>query len=132
MKMSRLLLFFLVLGCTTAYFSTLCAADSFLDGFWADDGKEEVAASQTEKSEGDEEVNIQKEKLNRIADEQPKLEIRDPTADTTANLENAKQGSLTHVMLQAFDLNGDGRLDAEERSKIDKKVLPPINLRVPL
>ena len=130
--MSRLLLFFLVLGCTTAYFSTLCAADSFLDGFWADDGKEEAAAPQTEKSEGDEEVNIQKEKLNRIADEQPKLEIRDPTADTTANLENAKQGSLTHVMLQAFDLNGDGRLDAEERSKIDKKVLPPINLRVPL
>jgi hypothetical protein len=33
-------------------------------------------------------------------------------------------------MLQAFDLNGDGRLDAEERSKIDKKVLPRINLRV--
>ena len=37
-------------------------------------------------------------------------------------LENRKPGPVSHVMLQAFDENGDGVLSSIERAKINKNV----------
>ena len=37
-------------------------------------------------------------------------------------LENRKPGPVSHVMLQAFDENGDGLLSSIERAKINKNV----------
>lgn len=43
-------------------------------------------------------------------------------AEQVAPLENHKPGPMAHVMLQAFDEDGDGLLDSKELAKINKNV----------
>ena len=45
-----------------------------------------------------------------------------PASTPLEELENHKPGPVSHVMLQAFDENGDGVLSSSERAKINKNV----------
>lgn len=123
--MSRLGLLLFFMCCSGLIFSSHCAGESLFDGFWDEGTKEDIdnslpAVREVRDVEAEQEIDIQSEMLQRMADEE-QLEVRSPLIGADA-LGKVKSGPLPHVMLQAFDTDGDGVLSPEERAKIDKKV----------
>jgi uncharacterized membrane protein YebE (DUF533 family) len=91
--MSRLLLLLLVLGCTITFFLSASSGASV--------GGDDVSSL------------IDDGATNTITKKQ--------TADHPATAPGTAEKK--HVLVQAFDTNGDGRLDDAERAKIGSKVL---------
>ncbi len=109
---------FVVLSCLLLAFAW--AEEDEANGFWSEKAEDEAMGGEPqERSEEEQQFDMFK-KLTVEETEAGKLNLNNPL-EPDSLLNGAKRGPMNHVMLQAFDTDGDGLLSQEELGKINKK-----------
>jgi len=104
------------------FVSQATGKEASLEHFWEVDSVAETGPSDPLSVRGGEDINIQREKLERLSEEGLEVKINHPLVNPLQK-EEVKGAALTHVMLQAYDTDGNGYLSPEEMAKMDPKVL---------
>jgi len=92
---------------------------SRLDSFWFDEEEVEEGGGKLEKRN----AVSQEDTLEQLTREDVEsLQLKNPldTKQVDPSLASERTGPMTHVMIKAFDEDGDGLLDRKELGKIDK------------
>ncbi len=89
--------------------------------FWSDREEKGSGDEILERQQQEEENQLDMlKKLTVEETEAGKLNLNNPL-EPDSLLSGAKRGPMNHVMLQAFDTDGDGLLSGDELGKINKK-----------